>query len=105
MNTEKEAKRERKVGQGTGYETDGVNYWLAPKYVESWGLIQDQERALDSVLEQAVRTVADARRYVEAARRKWWDGVYEDLELDKTVVYQFSRIERKLSPVVKDVEP
>ncbi len=100
-----EAKRERKVGQGTGYETDGTSFWLAPKHVESWGLIQDQERSLDSVLEQAVRTVADARRYVEAARRKWWDAIYDDLELDKAVVYQFSRIEGRLSPVAKDVEP
>lgn len=99
MTTEK---REHKVGQGTGYETDGTSFWLAPKHVEAWGAIQDQERSLDCIIEAVVRTVADARVHVEAARRKWWDGVYADLELDKAVAYQFNRIEKRLSPVAKE---
>ena len=95
-------KHEHKVGPGYGYETDGANYWLAPGLVDAWGTIQDQERGLDAVLEAVTRTVAEARRYVEAQRRRWWDTVYKDLELDKSVLYSFNRIEGKLSPAVKE---
>lgn len=95
-------KREHKVGPGYGYETDGTNYWLAPGLVGEWGVIQDQERALDAVLAAVTRTVAEARCQVEAQRRRWWDTVYKELGLDKSTVYWFNRIEGKLTPVAKD---
>jgi siroheme synthase (precorrin-2 oxidase/ferrochelatase) len=91
--------RKRKVGVSTGYETDGVNYWLAPSHVEAWGSTSDQAAALDAIIEATVRTVAEARRHVEAMRRRWWDSVYADLELDKSVQYSFNRLEGKVSPV------
>lgn len=94
-------KREHKVGPGTGYETDGTNYWLAPGLVDAWGAIQDQGMALDAVLATVTRTVAEARARVEAQRRHWWDTVYKDLGLDTSIVYSISRGEGKLSPVVK----
>lgn len=91
-------KREHKNGKHTGYETDGERYWLAPMLVEQFGQIQDQERALDAIIEATVRTVAEARRHNEAQRRRWWDAVYNDLGLDKSVDYSFKRIEGVLAP-------
>ena len=100
--TDKEKPREHKVGPGTGYETDGANYWLAPALINAWGLIQDQERALDAIIEATVRTVAQARCHVEAERRRWWDRVYADLELDNTITYGFNRIDGRVAPVEKE---
>ena len=95
--------REHKIGPGYGYETDGTHFWLAPGLVDDWGAIQDQERALDAVLAAVTRTVAEARCQVEAQRRRWWDTVYKDLELDKSVIYSFNRIEGKLTPPVEAI--
>ncbi len=92
-------KREHKVGPGYGYDTDGTTYWLAPGLLEQWGTIQDQERALDAVLVAVTRTVAESRCLTEQQRRKWWDTVYRDLELNKNVLYSINRIEGTLTLV------
>lgn len=97
-------KREHKRGQRTAYETDGESYWLAPLHVDAWGPIHDQERALNATLETVVKTVAEARRSVQAQARRWWDDVYRDLDLDRSVTYTFDRMEGKLSPVSKNGE-
>lgn len=96
--SEDKPKRERKMGKSTGYETDGESFWLAPGLVDDWGAIQDQERALDSIVIAMTNSVANARIHVEALRRKWWDRIYSDLELDTSVRYTFNRLERKLAP-------
>mgnify|MGYP001590738294 FL=1 len=97
-------KREHKMSEsgGFGYETDGTNYWLPQSLMDSWGETEDQAAAQDAVLAAVTKAVVEARRLIEAQRRKWWERVYDHLGLDTATAYTCYRMERKLEPIPKE---
>lgn len=72
-----------KMGQRTGYSTDGTSYWPAPSHVSVIEEILQDEEGIRSFL--AAVTDHSTRLLARTAARKhrWWENVREDLGFAK----------------------
>lgn len=93
------SKREHKAGKNTGYETDGVSYWVAPMYVESWKKLEDQQFAWDAIVATTVSAVAKAKTMLRAEQRRWWESLIADLGMDASKQYACDMLEGRVYPV------
>ena len=98
MAKRKVSDREHKMGKHTGYDTNGVDFWVAPTWKNQWSAMDAEEVGVTRLVEN---TNAFAQRfYTEIRKRRlaWWDEIYDELGLDREIKYLFDRLTSKLTP-------
>ncbi len=91
---------------GTGYDTDGTSFWLAPILHDEIMEIQDEIGAANGMLEQANMAAQKVFTRLIKRRRAWWDKVLEGLSIprDARAKYRYNYLDRSISPIEAEDE-
>lgn len=92
-------------GSGSGYATDGKDFWIAPNHSTVIADLEAEEYGLTQLQRNTDNYVAETYTVIRKRYQHWWDTMTAELGLDHAKnTYTYSRIERRIITTPKKTD-